>query len=73
LEGFDQFSASPEEFTDAGDLVVVRVRQRARGQSSGAPVEANFWFVHTLSGGKVTRLNMFSFKAQAFEAAGLWK
>jgi ketosteroid isomerase-like protein len=47
-EGLDQLTASPEEFIDAGNRVVVRVRQRARGQISGAPVEEVFWFVHTL-------------------------
>jgi ketosteroid isomerase-like protein len=70
-EGFDQFSASAEEFIDAGDKVIVRVHQRARGQSSGVPVEADFWFVHTLSEGKITRLDMFASKAPALEAAGL--
>ena len=70
-EGFDQFSASAEEFIDAGEKVIVRVHQRARGQGSGVPVEADFWFVHTLSEGKITRLDMFASKAPALEAAGL--
>jgi ketosteroid isomerase-like protein len=70
-EGFDQFSARAEEFIDAGDRVIVRVHQRALGQSSGAPVEADFWFVHSLTGGKVTRLDMFASKGPALEAAGL--
>jgi ketosteroid isomerase-like protein len=70
-EGFDQFSARAEEFIDAGDRVIVRVHQRAVGQSSGAPVEADFWFVHALSDGKVTRLDMFASKTPALEAAGL--
>jgi len=38
---------------------------------SGAPIEADIWFVHTLSGAKVTRLDMFASKAKAFRAAGL--
>ena len=70
-EGFDQFSASAEEFIDAGDRVIVRVHQRARGKGSGVPVEADFWFVHTLSDGKITRLDMFASKGPALEAAGL--
>jgi ketosteroid isomerase-like protein len=70
-EGFDQFSASAEEFIDAGDRVIVRIHQIARGKGSGVPVEADFWFVHKLSGGKVTRLDMFASKAPALEAAGL--
>jgi ketosteroid isomerase-like protein len=70
-EGFDHFSAKAEEFIEAGDRVIVRVHQRASGKSSGAPVEADFWFVHTLIEGKVTRLDMFASEAPALEAAGL--
>jgi hypothetical protein len=51
--------------------VVVRVHQTAVGAQSRAPIEADFWFVHTLRGGQATRLDMFSSKAQAFKAAGL--
>ena len=70
-EGFDQFSATAEEYIDAGDRVIVRVHQRARGHTSRAPVEADFWFVHTLRGGRIVRLDMFIDKGQALEAAGL--
>jgi len=34
-------------------------------------VEADFWFVHTLAKGKVTRLDMFATKEQALKAVGL--
>src|SRR6266550_7483692 len=70
-EGFDEFRATAKEFIDAGDRVIVRVHQTARGQSSGVPVEADFWFVHTLGNAKVTRLDIFASKAPALEAAGL--
>jgi len=70
-EGFDEFSATPEDFLDAGDRVIVRVHQSAVGRSSGAPVEADFWFVHTLGDGSITRLDIFASKAQALEAARL--
>jgi ketosteroid isomerase-like protein len=70
-EGVEQFSASTDEFIDAGDRVIARMHQRARGQSSGAPVEADFWCVHTLDDGKITRYEIFASKDQALEAAGL--
>jgi ketosteroid isomerase-like protein len=70
-EGFDEFSATAEEFIDAGDSVIVRVHQTARGQTSGVPVEADFWFLHTLGNAKVTRVDIFASKAPALEAAGL--
>jgi ketosteroid isomerase-like protein len=72
VEDFDEFSAIAQEFIDANDhQVVVRVHQKAVGAQSGAPIEGDFWFVHTLSDAKITRLDMFASKAQAFEAAGL--
>jgi ketosteroid isomerase-like protein len=72
VEDFEEFTATPEEFIDANDhQVVVRVHQSATGAQSGAPIEADFWFVHTLREAKITRLDMYASKAQAFEAAGL--
>jgi uncharacterized protein len=72
VEDFDEFTATAREFIDANDhQVVVRVHQKAVGAQSGAPTEADFWFVHTLSDARITRLDMFASKAQAFEAAGL--
>jgi ketosteroid isomerase-like protein len=72
VEDFHQFTATPEELIDANDhQVVVRVHQTAVGAQSGAPTEADFWFVHTLRDAKVTRLDMFAGKVQAFKTAGL--
>ncbi len=70
-EGFAEWSATPEEFVDAGDRVVVRNHQTARGETSGAPVESDFWFVYTIGGGKIVRLDMYAARAEALEAAGL--
>src|SRR5512133_758206 len=70
-EGFDEFRASADGFIDAGDRVVARMHQRARGQASGVEVEADFWCVHTLKDGKQVRYEIYPTKAQAFEAAGL--
>ena len=72
VEDFDDFTATPEELIDANDhQVLVRVHQTAVGAQSGAAIEADYWFVHTLRGPKVTRLEMFANKAHAFRAAGL--
>jgi ketosteroid isomerase-like protein len=43
----------------------------ATGAQSGAAIEGDFWFVHTLSDSKVTRLDMLTTKEKALEAAGL--
>jgi ketosteroid isomerase-like protein len=42
-----------------------------RGTRSGATVEADFWFVHTITDGMVTHLDMFADRTKALEAAGL--
>jgi ketosteroid isomerase-like protein len=61
----------PEEFIDAGDRVLVRVRQMARGEASGVPVEGEFWFVFEMSGMKVAKLSFYVRRGEAHEAAGL--
>jgi ketosteroid isomerase-like protein len=71
IANFDEFSAETDEFVDAGDRVLARMHQRAKGQASGVAVEADFWCVHTLKGGKLVRYEIYAKKAQAFEAAGL--
>jgi ketosteroid isomerase-like protein len=71
-QDFDRFVATAEEFVDAGhDQVIARIHQEAYGKHSGAPVEADFWFVYTLRKQKIVGLDMYMGKRQAFEAAGL--
>jgi ketosteroid isomerase-like protein len=71
VEGFAAWSVIPEEFIDADDHVVVRVRQEARGEQGGAPVTAMFWFMYTLRDGRIVRLGMYADRDEALEAAGL--
>src|SRR5918995_5582715 len=70
-EDFSEWSAIPEEFIDAGDRVLVRVRQMARGMASGIPVEGEFWFVFEMSGRRVAKLSFYVRPGEALEAAGL--
>ena len=72
VEDFEDFTFRAEEFIDANDdQVVVRIHQTATGSRSGASIEGDFWFVHTLRGAKVVRLDMFASRQKAFECAGL--
>ncbi len=61
-----------EELIDAGERVIAVVSTCARGKASGADVErthqAGVW---TLRGGKVIRVDWFSTRGEALEAAGL--
>ena len=56
---------------DAGDRVLVRVRQRARGEASGIPVEGQFWFVFEVRAGSVAKVSFYIRRDAALEAAGL--
>ena len=71
IEGFEEWTATPEGFIDAGDYVLVRVLQTARGKESGVPVESDFWFVFGLREGKIARLSFYVRESEALEAAGL--
>ena len=71
-EGFDEVAVTAQAFIDAGeDKVVIKARHAARGAASGAPVELGVWIVITIRARKAIRADLFSDKAQAFEAAGL--
>ncbi|MDP9189112.1 MAG: nuclear transport factor 2 family protein [Actinomycetota bacterium] len=71
VEGFQDWNASPEEYVEARDAVVVKVHQTARGEGSGVPVESHFWFVFALREGKIARLSFHTTEEEAFEAAQL--
>jgi ketosteroid isomerase-like protein len=71
LEDFADHAMQAEDFLDAGEMVVARVRQEGRGIGSGAPSGGLFWFAFTLRGGRVTRFDMYATEADALEAVGL--
>jgi ketosteroid isomerase-like protein len=71
IDTFDEFTMDSEEFIDAGDHVVVRVRQAGRGADSGAPVTGTFWFVFGISDGKVVSMDIYGTRHEALKAAGL--
>jgi ketosteroid isomerase-like protein len=68
---FDDFWAAPEEFQDAGDCVVVRLRQGGRGRESGARVEMPpYWQLYELRDGKAVRVAVHMTERDALDAAG---
>ena len=71
IEGFDEWLATTEEIIDAGDHVMARIHQSARGKASGVPLEEDWWFVYGFEGGKVARVEMYRSHEKALEAAGL--
>jgi ketosteroid isomerase-like protein len=71
LADFEGAVIAGEEFLDAGDSVVVRVRQEATGPGSRVPVGMRYYQVWTLREGAVTRIESVRERGEALEAAGL--
>ena len=70
-EGFRDWTPVPEEFTDVGQRVLVRVRQSAQGKASGVPIADDFWFVYEFRGARIARMSIYAREHEALEAAGL--
>jgi ketosteroid isomerase-like protein len=71
IHSFDGYAQEATEIIDAGDRVVVALLQRGRPRGSDLPVESRWWQVLTFQDAGVTRIEMFSERAEALEAAGL--
>ena len=68
---FDELKVTVEEIIDAGDQVVVVAHHQGRGRESGVEVDTRFYEVYTLREGKVSRVDEYTERAEALEAAGL--
>jgi uncharacterized protein len=71
LEGWEEFRLEPEEFLEAGDQVVVLVRQSGRGKGSGVEIEAPLAQAFRVREGKVVWARIYASREEALEAAGL--
>jgi ketosteroid isomerase-like protein len=68
---WDDWEMEPEEFIDAGERVVVILRQRGRSKATGVPVEMRFAQVWTFRDGQGIRMEMYASVEEALEAAGV--
>jgi ketosteroid isomerase-like protein len=69
---FAEYYAEPEKFVDAGESVIVRVRQGGRGRASSVGVEmSSYWQVYRLSGGRAVRVEIYRDERDALLAVGL--
>jgi ketosteroid isomerase-like protein len=69
---WDDYALEPTEIVDAGDdRVLVVYHERGRGRGSGVPFDRSFAVLLTVLASKVTRLQYFSAREEALEAAGL--
>jgi len=70
-EALDYDRADLLELLDADSRVLAGYRIRARGRSSGAPVERDSFQVYTFRGGRIASVEIFGTRSEALEAAGL--
>jgi uncharacterized protein len=71
LEPWAQIKISAEEIIEAGDSVLVAVRQHGAGQASGLDTELRYFHVWTFRGGKVIRWEAIRDRRDALAAVGL--
>jgi uncharacterized protein len=68
---WENLTVTIEEIIDAGEQVVLVAHHRGRGRGSGVEVDTRFYEVYTLRDGKVVRVDEFSERGNALQAAGL--
>jgi ketosteroid isomerase-like protein len=68
---FDELEVTVEEIIDAEDRVVHSAHGGGRGRGSGIKVDARYYEVYTLRDGKIIRVDEYTERAEALEAAGL--
>ncbi|HEY2182017.1 MAG TPA: nuclear transport factor 2 family protein [Solirubrobacteraceae bacterium] len=64
-------STEPQEFLDAGERVVVFIRQRTTGHGSGVTLEREDAMVFGIRDRKIVRLDYYNNRAAALKAVGL--
>ena len=75
LESFydtwESFEITPTDITQVADRVVVVAQVRARGKTTGIPVETQIGHVLTVRRGRAVRWESYPHPNQALEAVGL--
>jgi ketosteroid isomerase-like protein len=69
--GLPVYSFEPQEFIDAGDVVVAVILLKAKGRGSSVDVERQDAMVCKVRDGKIVQLDYYNSKQQALDAAGL--
>jgi ketosteroid isomerase-like protein len=72
LEAWETFRVEMEDdFSTAGDDVVVSAHQYGRGKGSGVEVEMPIAYLFTVRDGQAVRIHLYPSKAEALQAAGM--
>jgi ketosteroid isomerase-like protein len=68
---WDDWHLEVEAVHDAGEKVLVLVRQHGRSKAAGMPVDMSLAQVWTFRDGRQTRMEMYSDREEALKAVGL--
>ena len=68
---FEDFTGEPQEFIDAGDLVVVPLHFTGRMRGTQSEVSLDETHVYTLRDGRIVHIREYRTKAEALAAFGL--
>ncbi len=71
LDEWDEWGYELEDLIDCGDDVLVTARERGRGATSGASVDARNYMAFTIREGKIARYREFYDEQAARKAVGL--
>ena len=71
FETWEWMRVDIEEMRAVGDRVLFTLHQRAKGRGSGIEIEITSWNVYSFRDGKVSRMQLFTSREPAVEAAGL--
>ena len=71
LTTWSTFAIEGESFVDAGDTVLVEVRQRGTGPASQVETEIRYFQAWTFRGDAIIRIESIRERAEALEAVGL--
>jgi ketosteroid isomerase-like protein len=71
LTPYESFRAEIEGYIDAGDKVVMLVRQLGRTKTGGVPIEADSAVVFSFHAGKLARLEFYLERDRAMKATGV--
>ncbi len=70
-DAWEDWELEVEDYLDAGERVVVIIKQRGRAKATGIPVDMRFAQVWTLRNGQAIRMQMYASVDEALEAVGL--
>jgi ketosteroid isomerase-like protein len=70
-DSFEDLEVSYEETIDFGNRVLVETHVSGRGRESGVEVNSRSYMLWTFEGNKVLRMDEFTERPDALEAAGL--